>query len=142
MARNYLDTSEYEYSDTTVVIMGRPVIGAIGVAYKIKRDKTLLPGAGKRAHGIQKGKKTFDGSLTLRQSEVIALDRAAQEKGYEDLTDIDFDIIVSYLKDGVLTTDRVVKASVTEYEKSFKDGDAHMEITLPFIALDVIPNVI
>ena len=41
--------------------------------------------------------KEYEGTITLLQSEIIALDRAAQGKsGYEDITDIDFDVIVVY----------------------------------------------
>ncbi|MCS2652563.1 hypothetical protein NXV35_14485 [Bacteroides faecis] len=103
----------------------------------------MLYATGKKGRGIQKGKKEYEGTITLLQSEIIALDRAAQEKGYEDITDIDFDVIVCYLPDnGVITTDKVVNVSISEIPRNLKEGDLQMEVALPFIALDVESNVL
>lgn len=143
MARTVFNTNEYVWADVKVALLGREVIGLRGIEYKVKRQKEALFAAGKRARGIQKGKKEYEGTITLLQSEMIALDRAAQEKGYEDITDIDFDVIVSYVPEtGVVTTDKVVNVSITEIPKALKVDDLHMEIALPFIALDVESNVL
>lgn len=143
MARTVFNTNEYAWVDVKVALLGREVIGLRGIEYKVKRQKEALFAAGKRARGIQKGKKEYEGTITLLQSEMIALDRAAQEKGYEDITDIDFDVIVSYVPEtGVVTTDKVVNVSITEIPKSLKVDDLQMEIALPFIALDVESNVL
>lgn len=137
------NSNEYAWVDIKVVLLGREVVGLRGIEYKVKRQKEALYAAGKKARGIQKGKKEYDGTLTILQSEIIALDRAAQEKGYEDITDIDFDIIVSYLPEsGVITTDKVTGASITEIPRGMKEGDLQMELALPFIALDVVSNVL
>lgn len=99
--------------------------------------------SGCKARGIQKGKKEYEGTITLLQSELIALDRAAQEKGYEDITDIDFDVIVSYIPtSGIITTDKVVSVSITEIPRAIKEGDLQQEIALPFIAVDIVSNVL
>nr|DAN20584.1 MAG TPA: putative XkdM-like protein [Caudoviricetes sp.] len=143
MARTVFNTNEYAWVDVKVALLGREVIGLRGIEYKVKRQKEALFAAGKRARGIQKGKKEYEGTITLLQSEMIALDRAAQEKGYEDITDIDFDVIVSYVPEtGVVTTDKVVNVSITEIPKGLKVDDLQMEIALPFIALDVESNVL
>lgn len=137
------NSEEYAWVDIKVMLLGREVVGLRGMEYKVKRQKEALFATGMKARGIQKGKKEYEGTITLLQSELIALDRAAQEKGYEDITDIDFDIIVSYLPEtNVITTDKVVNASITEIPRSMKEGDTHMEIALPFIALDVVSNVL
>lgn len=137
------NSEEYAWVDIKVMLLGREVTGLRGMEYKVKRQKEALFATGKKARGIQKGKKEYEGTITILQSELIALDRAAQEKGYEDITDIDFDIIVSYLPDNnVITTDKVVNASITEIPRSMKEGDTQMEIALPFIALDVVSNVL
>lgn len=143
MARTVFNTNEYAWVDVKVALLGREVIGLRGIEYKVKRQKEALFAAGKRARGIQKGKKEYEGTITLLQSEMIALDRAAQEKGYEDITDIDFDVIVSYVPEtGVVTTDKIVNVSITEIPKGLKVDDLQMEIALPFIALDVESNVL
>lgn len=137
------NSEEYAWGDIKVMLLGREVVGLRGMEYKVKRQKEALFATGMKARGIQKGKKEYDGTITILQSELIALDRAAQEKGYEDITDIDFDVIVSYLpENGVITTDKVVNASITEIPRSMKEGDLQMEIALPFIALDVVSNVL
>lgn len=137
------NSNEYAWVDIKVVLLGREVVGLRGIEYKVKRQKEALYAAGKKARGIQKGKKEYDGTITILQSEIIALDRAAQEKGYEDITDIDFDIIISYLPEsGVITTDKVTGASITEIPRGMKEGDLQMELALPFIALDVVSNVL
>lgn len=137
------NSEEYAWVDIKVMLLGREVTGLRGMEYKVKRQKEALFATGKKARGIQKGKKEYEGTITILQSELIALDRAAQEKGYEDITDIDFDIIVSYLPEtNVITTDKVVNASITEIPRSMKEGDLQMEIALPFIALDVVSNVL
>lgn len=137
------NSNEYAWVDIKVMLLGREVTGLRGMEYKVKRQKEALFATGMKARGIQKGKKEYEGTITILQSELIALDRAAQEKGYEDITDIDFDIIVSYLPDNsVITTDKVVNASITEIPRGMKEGDLQMEIALPFIALDVVSNVL
>ncbi len=135
-------SNEYAWADVTVAMLGREVTGLRGIEYKVKHQKEALYASGKKARCIQKGKKEYEGTITLLQSELIALDRAAQDKGYEDITDIDFDVIVTYLPDGgVVTTDKVINVSITEIPRGIKEGDLQQEIALSFIALDVESNV-
>lgn len=136
------NSKEYSYCDIEVVVLGRPVGGLRGIEYKSKKSKEVLFGAGHRGRGIQHGKREYEGTLTILQSELIALDRAAREAGKDDCLDLDFDIIVTYTGDnGVVTVDKVVCASVTESPSGMKEGDMSMEVALPFIALDVKKNV-
>ncbi len=136
------NTNEYAWVDVQVAMLGRQVTGLRGIEYKVKRQKEALFAMGKTARGIQKGKKEFEGTITLLQSELIALDRAAQEAGYEDVTDLDFDVMVSYMPAGlVVTTDKIVGVSITEVPRALKEGDLQMEVALPFIALDVETNI-
>lgn len=137
------NSNEYAWIDVQVVLLGRPVVGLRGVEYKVKRQKEALFAMGSKARGIQKGKKEYEGTITLLQSELIALDRAAQEAGYEDITDLDFDVIVSYMPQNlVITTDKIVGVSITETPRAMKVDDLQMEIALPFIALDIQTNVL
>lgn len=138
-----INGNEYVWGDLKVVLLGREVTGLRGIEYKVKRQKEVLYASGIKGRSVQKGKKEYEGTITLLQSELIALDRAAQEKGYEDITDIDFDVIVSYVPDnGIVTTDKVVNVSITEIPRGMKLDDLQMEIALPFIALDVESNVL
>lgn len=137
------NSNEYAWVDVNVVLLGREVVGLRGIEYKVKRQKEALFASGKKARGIQKGKKEYEGTITLTQSELIALDRAAQEKGYEDITDLDFDVIVSYAPESmVVTTDKVVGVSITEIPRAMKVDDLQMEVALPFIAVDIQSNIL
>ena len=137
------NSNEYVWADIIVVLLGREVTDLRGVEYKVKSQMEALFASGRKARGIQRGKKEYEGTSTLLQSELIALDRAAQEKGYEDISDISFDVIVSYVPaSGVVTTENIIGVSFTEIPRGMKEGDLKMEVALPFIALDVVSNVL
>lgn len=137
------NTKEFSWIDVNVVLLGKPVTGLRGIEYKSKRQKEALFATGKKARGIQQGKKEYEGTITVLQSELIAMQAAAKQSGYDDITDLEFDIIVSYLSEsGVVQTDKVVNASVTEAPNSIKEGDLYSEHALPFIACDVEYNVV
>ena len=106
-------------------------------------DRKKLFATGKKARGIQLGKKEYEGTITVLQSELIAMQTAAKAKGYDDVTDLEFDAIVSYVPEsGVVQTDKIVNLSITEAPYGMKEGDLFQEIALPFIACDVEPNVV
>lgn len=140
--KQLFNSREYQWSDLSVVVLGRPVMGCRAIEYKAKQEKEALYASGSEPRSIQHGRRSYDGTITFTQSELIALDRAAVQKGRKDALDISFDIIVSYLsEEGIVTIDRIVGASLTELPRSMKEGDKNMEIALPFIALSVKPNI-
>ena len=137
------NSKEYAWVDVNVVLLGKPVVGLRGIEYKSKRQKEALYATGKKARGIQMGRKEYEGTVTVLQSELIAMQAAAKAKGYDDVTDLEFDIIVSYVSEsGVVQTDKVVNASITEAPNNMKEGDLYNEHALPFIACDVEYNVV
>lgn len=135
------NSKEYSYCDMQVTILGRPITGLHGMEYTAKKSKETLFGAGVNPKSIQHGRREYEGTLTVLQSELEALNRAAKEAGYTDCLDLEFDIVVTYVSAGVLTTDIVRCASVTEYPKGMKEGDLYSEHALPFIALGIDTNV-
>lgn len=137
------NTKQFAWIDVNVVLLGKPVTELRGIEYKSKRAKEALFATGKKARGIQMGKKEYEGTITVLQSELIAMHAAAKQAGYDDITDLEFDIIVSYISEsGVVQTDKVVNASITEAPNSIKEGDLYSEHALPFIACDVEYNVV
>ena len=129
------NSREYEWSDVNVVAAGRPLTGIRGVKYSSKQEKEALPAKGNTPHSIQRGNKTYDGELTVTQSEYEAL-RAA---GGGDILDISIDIVVAYgnpSKGDVITTDLLMGAEFTEDNTEWKQGDKFQEKSLPFIFLD------
>ena len=130
-----VNTREYEWSDVTVVLAGRLVTGLRGVKYSAKQEKELLHTKGNKPHSIQRGNKTYDGEITLLQSEYEALRKASGG----DILDASVDIVAAYgdpTAGDVITTDMLIGVEFTEDNTEWKQGDKFQEKTLPFIYLD------
>lgn len=131
-----VNTREYEWSDVTVVMAGRPVTGLRGVKYSAKQEKELLHAKGNKPHSIQRGNKTYDGEITLLQSEYEALRQASGG----DILDASLDIVAAYgnpTAGDVITTDVLVGVEFTEDNTEWKQGDKFQEKTLPFLFIDL-----
>lgn len=131
-----VNTREYEWSDVTVVVAGRPVTGLRGVKYSAKQEKELLHAKGNKPHSIQRGNKTYDGEITLLQSEYEALKQASGG----DILDASLDIVAAYgnpTAGDVITTDVLVGVEFTEDNTEWKQGDKFQEKTLPFLFIDL-----
>lgn len=131
-----VNTREYEWSDVTVVMAGRPVTGLRGVKYSAKQEKELLHAKGNKPHSIQRGNKTYDGEITLLQSEYEALKQASGG----DILDASLDIVAAYgnpTAGDVITTDVLVGVEFTEDNTEWKQGDKFQEKTLPFLFIDL-----
>ena len=130
-----VNTREYEWSDVSVVIAGRTVTCLRGVKYSAKQEKESLHAKGNKPHSIQRGNKTYDGEVTLLQSEYEALKQASGG----DILDASMDVIASYGNPSagdVVTTDVLVGVEFTEDNTEWKQVDKFQEKTLPFIFLD------
>ena len=130
-----VNTREYEWSDVTVVLAGRLVTGLRGVKYSAKQEKELLHAKGNKPHSIQRGNKTYDGEITLLQSEYEALRQASGG----DVLDASVDIVAAYGNPSagdVITTDMLIGVEFTEDNTEWKQGDKFQEKTLPFIFID------
>lgn len=134
-----VNSRQYSWSDVKVVALGRLITGIRGVEYKTSREKEYVYGAGDEPQGIQYGNKKYEGTITLLQSEVEALERFAKDNGFNDITDFEFDIVISYVPStgAPIVTDVIKYASITELPKGMKQNDKFQEIALPFIALGI-----
>lgn len=130
-----VNTREYEWSDVTVVMAGRLITGLRGVKYTAKQEKELLHAKGNKPHSIQRGNKTYDGQITLLQSEYEALKQASGG----DILDSSVDIVAAYgnpTAGDVITTDMLIGVEFTEDNTEWKQGDKFQEKTLPFLFID------
>lgn len=135
------NSKEYEWSDITLIVAGRVVTGVRAIKYTRKQEKELLYAKGNKPHSIQRGNKSNEGTLTLLQSELEALNLAAGG----DVLDIQFNIVCSYgnpLKGDVIHTDLVKGVELTEIPKGMSQGDKFAEIELPWIALDIVDGYV
>lgn len=129
------NTREYEWADVSVVLAGRPITGLRGVKYGVKQEKELLHAKGNKPHSIQRGNVTYDGEITLLQSEYEALKQACGG----NILNASFDIVSSYgnpTKGDVVTTDILIGCEFTEDNTEWKQGDKFQEKTLPFLFTD------
>lgn len=132
---------EYEWADISLIVGGVPIAGFRAVSYKREREKEAMFAKGRKAHSIQSGNETITGSITFTQSQLEALELAT---GGNVLT-AKVDIVVSYgaelnassASSTVISTDIIIGAEFTEYEKGMSQGDKFMEIPMPFLALDI-----
>lgn len=128
---------EYEWGDICLNVGGVEIKGFRNVSYKESQEKDFLHAKGRKPRSIQRGNKTYTGSLTFTQSEVQALKAAA---GTLSLLDVQVDIVVAYVPENSskITTDTIIGVEFTDLEKKMAQGDKFMEIELPFLALDIL----
>ena len=126
---------------TGVVVAGRDVTGIRGVSYTSEQEKEALYAKGNKPHGIQRGNKSYSGSIRLLQSEYDALNAAAGG----DVLNVSFDIVVCYgnpSQGDVIHTDLLKGVEITSKPKSLNQNDKFMEIELPLVMLDVIEDYV
>ena len=129
------DSRQYEWNDLAFVLGGRDITGFRGLKYSAKYEKEVIHGKGNEPMSIQKGNKTYEGEVTLLQSELETL-RAVSKNN--TILDLQLDAVACYgnpANGDVLITDVLQGIQFTEEPKEMKQGDKNMEITLPFIFL-------
>lgn len=132
-------TSEFAFTDISIVMAGRIVTGVKEVEYGLTREVSQIFTNGIKAHSKIKKHKEYTGSITLLQSEFEALTDAAKTAGGDDVTDISFDLVVTYAKSITdrIVTDSWIECDITEAKKRYAQGDDGMQITLPMIVSDI-----
>ena len=90
---------------------------------------------------MQHGNVSYEGSVSLLQSEVTAIEKAVGGS----ILRARMDIIVSYgnpSKGEQSKTDLLRGVEFTELSKQIKQGDKMMEIEIPFLMIDLVPNYV
>jgi hypothetical protein len=129
------NSRQYEWADVTLVLGGTDVTGIRAIKYTEKVEREAIYGKGKNPHSIQTGNASYDGEISVLQSEFEALVLA----GKGSIMGLSLDAIVSYgsLESGTVITDKIKGIRFTEASKEMKQGDKFMEMKLPFICLEV-----
>ncbi len=131
-----VNTRQYEWADITIYLMGRMLNKARGIKYTRKIEREPVYAKGNKPHSIQSGNISFEGEIELLQSDYEALVQA----GGGTVLSLQLDAVVAYgnpAQGHPVITDRIIGMQFTEEAKEMKQGDKHMTITLPFIALDI-----
>ena len=136
-------STECAWHMTEVSILGRVIKGLRGCEYKKTTEKEPLYGAGQHAIDIQEGNIKCEGNFKVLGFERDALNRAAQVAGYDDITAVPHEAIIAkivYQKSKVdkKTTVTIVGCSFTETGGSMDQGAKMSEVTLPWIAMDIV----
>lgn len=135
------NSKEYEWSDITAIVAGRPVTKIRAISYIKKQEKEALYAKGNKPHSIQRGNKSYETSLTLLQSELEDIEAASGG----DVLDASFNVVVSYgnpSKGDVIKTDLIEGNEITEVPKGMNQGDKFSEHELPGIALNIKNNYV
>lgn len=124
---------EYEWADIRLNVGGIEIGGFRNVSYKESQEKDFLHAKGRNPRSIQRGNKSYTGSLTFTQSEIIAIERATGKS----ILDLKVDIIIAYVPEDSPKIRKVTLkgAEFTDVEEKMAQGDKFMEIELPFLAL-------
>lgn len=130
------DSRQYEFADMNLELGGRTVTGFRGVKYTSKQEKELVYGKGNQPLHIQKGNVSYEGEISMLQSELETLRQA----GGGSVLNLRLDAVVAYgnpSNGDTLIVDKIRGIEFTEDAKEMKQGDKFMEVTLPFICLRI-----
>lgn len=133
------NSKDYGWVDIDIVIAGVVVTHATGISYKTAQEKEAVYARGNKPLHIARGNVSYSGELKMLQGGVEKMQESIAAGN--DLNDLPpFDIIVTYKPNqntSKLVVDIVKFAEFTNVEKAMSQNDKKMEITLPFIALDI-----
>ncbi len=131
------NSNEYSWKNVEVIVFGRPLVRILEVKYKFTQELKPIYGRGTKPQSIQPGNESFTGSYKIGQSELESLNKKATENGFDHFGQVEHSISICYAKNGVVVTDVIVGARISDFEKAMKQGDPDMEIDLPFQALKI-----
>lgn len=129
-------SKQYSWCVLTIAFGGRIIEGITEVEYTEKKDKDYLYGRGCKPHSIVGGNVSYDGKVSIWQSELEAMTRDATNK---NILSLEFDIVVTYapMDGGQIVTDILKNVQFSEVKKGLKQGDKNMIVELPILFTDV-----
>lgn len=125
-------SEEYSWCEMTIDWGGRIIEGITEIEYTKKQEKGVLYGRGCDPHKVLRGNKSYEGKVSIWQSELEAMTRDASDK---DILKLNFSIGVSYVPHdgGQIVRDTLISVEFTEVKKGMKQGDMNMIVELPII---------
>ena len=140
MANVNITTSECAWSKFEVKILNRTIKGLRGFESKKTKDAEHLYGSGDEPIDITTSNIKYEGNIKLLGFEADAMNKAAQDAGYDDITEIPHELIVITISFKRRITDKLktyISAGIqfTEDGVTMDQGAKHREITLPYLAM-------
>lgn len=110
--------------------------GITAVEYKESQEKDYLYGRGCRPHGVVKGNRSYEGKISIWQSELEAMTRDTRDN---DVLNLEFSVIVAYVPrdGGQVVTDVLKGVQFTEVAKGMEQGDKNKIIEMPMMFIGV-----
>lgn len=138
-----ITSTECAWAHFEIKILGRTIKGLRGFGFKKEVEKEHLYGAGDDAIDIQTGNKKNSGSIKVLGFEADAMNKAARDAGFDDITDVPHEAIVitcSFKKRAIDPIKTYIASGVafTEAGIDLEQNAKMREITLPYIAMNVI----
>lgn len=138
-------TAQFAWKNISVMIGGRPIAGLTDIEYKVEKEFEEIYGAGQYAQFLGEGNKKFSGTVEMLQGDYELLVEEARKLGGTDITDMEVSITVSYIPSINTTlktiTDHISGVRFTDSSKKISQGETHMKVSLPFIALSIEPQI-
>ena len=142
MANVNITTKECAWAHFEVKILNRVIKGLRGFESKKTKDAEPLYGSGDEPIDIMTSNKKYEGNVKILGFEADAMNKAAQDAGYDDITEVPHELIVITISFKRRITDKIktyVVAGVqfTEDAVSMEQGAKYREITLPYLAMSI-----
>ena len=136
-------TTECAWSQTSIKMLGRTIIGIRGFEFEKTIDDEYIYGAGDEPLDITSGNKSYPGSIKLLKYELDLLNAAAVRAGYEDITEVPYAAIVitCNFKLTAGSPNKTITATgvkIGSYKISGEQNAKMFEVTLPFKSLKTV----
>ena len=143
MANINIRSSECAWKHGELILLGRRINGLRGFELKKTEEKEHLYGTGQNPLDIQEGNIKCEGSIKVLGFELDAMNRAAMMAGYSDITEVPHEAIVMTVKLQKSVAEQKTVFNVrgiafTEAANSMEQNAKMREVTLPFLAMDII----
>ena len=143
MANINIRSSECAWKHGELILLGRRINGLRGFELKKTVEKEHLYGTGQNPLDIQEGNIKCEGSIKVLGFELDAMKRAAMMAGYSDITEVPHAAIVMTVKLQKSVAEQKTVFNVrgiafTEAVNSMEQNAKMREVTLPFLAMDII----
>lgn len=137
-----LQTSECAWSNVSLTLLGRKIIGLRGFEIKKSKEKEHLYAAGDEPIDIQSGNTKYEGNVKVLKFEADKLNDAALEAGFADILEVPHTLILITVQYRKLITDPIRTIVVpgvafTELGVAMEQNAKMTEITLPFMAMRI-----
>lgn len=133
-----LSSEQYGWNDVNVVVGGRSLFGLRGVNVEFGYEHEEIRASGAKAHSINEKNFSVSGSIKVLQSEFEAFVESFGAKYQKQY----FDIVWNFSPKGSIdiNTHMIKNCKFGKSKMELNQGDAMMEIELPFMALDIEMN--